>query len=55
MISEYKFSVLFEGKPSVIYYTIPIKGSEGYPDALIKLVRLASIDGKIVSIMKEKE
>lgn len=54
-MKEYKFCVVFEGRPSPTHYTIPIKGSENYTDALIRLVRLASTEGKIVSIMKEKE
>ena len=55
-MKEYKFGVVFEDAPMLsTSYTIQIRGSETYPDALIKLVRLASLDGMILSIMKEKD
>lgn len=54
-MKEYKFCVVFKDSFSPTYYTIPIKGSESYTDALIMLVRLASTEGEIVSIMKEKD
>lgn len=50
-MKEYKFSVVFEDTPMLATsYTIQVKGSETYPDALIKLVRLASLDGEIQKI-----
>lgn len=56
MNKQYKFSVVFEDSPELATsYTIQIKGAECYTDAMIKLIRVASLSGVIISIARTDE